>query len=61
MAGLAALEMQRRRKCELEALMKSETLAKLRVELPGPKQRVEKSPKKTVLEKPFNRGIRLGR
>jgi hypothetical protein len=67
MAGLAALEIHRRRKCELEAQVKAvevarvAELAKLRVELPGPEKSLEKSLEKTLLDKPFKRGIRLGR
>ena len=57
MAAQAALEIQRRRRCELEALTKVAAKEKARMELPGPDQGLEK----TLLDKPFKRGIRMGR
>lgn len=58
MAAQAALEVQRRRRCELEAQVKAAELAKAvkpRMELPG----LEKSLEKTLLDRAFR--PRMGR
>lgn len=58
MAAQAVLEVQRRRKCELEAQAKAAELAKTvkpRMDLPGLEQRLEK----TLLDKAFR--PRMGR
>lgn len=55
MAAQAALEIQRRRKCEMEAQAKAAALLKPRMELPG----LEKSLEKSLLDKAFR--PRMGR
>lgn len=55
MAAQAALEIQRRRKCEVEAQAKAAALLKPRMELPG----LEKSLEKSLLDKAFR--PRMGR